>query len=162
MLDAAETFRPISNVKFLFVGDGTDKPRLEAIVRKKRLENVIFKPFVSSGEYPELVKEMDVGIATLTSKNTTPAVPAKLMGYMAGGLPAIVAVHRESDAVRIVQEARCGFVAFSGDHEMVLRAFRAAYDARNSLKKLGENGFQYVLNHFTKDICLNKFEDYLK
>ena len=123
VLDAAETFRPISNVKFLFVGDGTDKPRLEAIVRKKRLENVIFKPFVSSGEYPELVKEMDVGIATLTSKNTTPAVPAKLMGYMAGGLPAIVAVHRESDAVRIVQEARCGFVAFSGDHEMVLRRF---------------------------------------
>ncbi len=77
-------------MKFLFVGDGTDKPRLEAIVREKKLENVIFKPFVSSAEYPELVKEMDMGIATLTSKNTTPAVSAKLMGYMAGGLPAVV------------------------------------------------------------------------
>ena len=140
VLDAAGTFRSVPNVKFLFVGDGTDKPRLEAIVREKKLENVIFKPFVSSGEYPELVKEMDMGIATLTSKNTTPAVPAKLMGYMAGGLPAIVAVHRESDALRIVQEARCGFVAFSDDHEMVLRTFQAAYDARNSLKTLGENG----------------------
>jgi|GEM_PF-5288912 len=161
VLDAAETFRSIPAVKFLFVGDGTDRPRLEVVVREKKLDNVIFKPFVSSGEYPKLVKEMDVGVATLTSKNTTPAVPAKLMGYMAGRIPVIVAVHRKSDAVRIVQEARCGFVAFSDDHEAVLRAFRAAYDAKNSLKTLGENGLEYVLHHFTKDICLDKLEQCL-
>ncbi|TSA44772.1 glycosyltransferase WbuB [bacterium] len=151
VLDVAETFREIPQVKFLFVGDGTVRPRLERIVSEKQLKNVIFKPFISSGEYPELVKEMDFGIATLTSKNTTPAVPAKLMGYMAGGLPVVLAVHRESDAVRIVQEARCGFSAFSDDMKMVLRAFRAAYDMRAKSKELGENGRRYLNGHFAKE-----------
>lgn len=162
VLDAAETFRSDHDVRFLFVGDGTERQRLEAIAREKKLTNVIFKPFVSSAEYPALVKEMDVGIATLTSKNTTPAVPAKLTGYMAGGIPVVVAVHRESDAVRIVQEARCGFVAFSDDHEATLKAFRAAYDVRSSLKTLGRNGYLYLKDHFSKEKLVAKWDKIIR
>jgi len=151
-----------NNIKFLFVGDGTARPRLERIVREKKLTNVIFKPFVSSGEYPVLVKEMDVGIVTLTSKNTTPAVPAKLMGYMAGGIPVVVAVHRESDAIRIVNEAKCGFTAISGDREAVIAAFRAAYEARASLKTLGKNGRSYLREHFTKEKLIPEWDKVIR
>ena len=38
------------------------------------LENVIFKPFVSKDEYPELVKDADVGLVCLSSMNKTPVV----------------------------------------------------------------------------------------
>ncbi|MFH1162141.1 MAG: glycosyltransferase family 4 protein [Candidatus Jorgensenbacteria bacterium] len=161
-----------NNVKFLFVGDGTARSQLEQIVREKKLGNVIFKPFVSSGEYPALVKEMDVGVATLASKNTTPAVPAKLMGYMAGGIPVVVAVHRESDAIRIVDEAKCGFTAISDDREAVVAVFRAAYEAfasperaevgRASLKTLGENGRRYLEKHFTKEKLVAEWDEMLR
>jgi glycosyltransferase involved in cell wall biosynthesis len=122
-------------VKFLFVGDGTDRPRLEKIVRNKNLLNVVFKPFISAEEYPALVKEIDVGVATLTSKNTTPAVPAKLMGYMAAVVPVIVVVHKESDVLRIVNEARCGFTAISSDSNSVIAAFHDAYNASRNAQK---------------------------
>ncbi len=162
VLSAAEAFRSVPEVKFLFVGDGTAKRRLEALARKRKLDNVIFKPFVSSAEYPELVKEMDVGVATLTSKNTTPAVPAKLMGYMAAGIPVVLAVHRESDAVRIVQEARCGFVAYSDDIKMVLRTFRAAYDMRAKLGEMGENGKRYLKDHFSKEKLVGEWNTIIR
>jgi glycosyltransferase involved in cell wall biosynthesis len=111
---------------------------------------VIFKPFVSGEEYAELVKEADIGVLTLTAKNTTPAVPAKLMGYLAAGVPVIAAVHRESDALRIVREASCGFGALSSDSVAILEAFRAAYAARGRLRELGENGRRYLEKHFTQ------------
>lgn len=162
VINAAEALRAVSDAIFLFVGDGTDKSRIQSITRKRKLENVLFKPFVSGVEYTELVQEMNVGVVTLTSKNTTPAVPAKLMGYMAGGIPVIVTVHKESDALRIVNEAKCGFTAVSNDREAVIAAFRAAYDSRNSLKTLGENGLRYAREHFNRDRCVDMWETVLQ
>lgn len=151
ILEAADSLSSVPDVSFLFVGDGTARPQLEKIVGDKKLKNVLFKPFISSKEYPELVKEMDVGVVTLTSKNTTPAVPAKIMGYLAGGIPVVATLHKESDAIRIVNDAKCGFTAVSSDHKSVLSAFRSAYENRASLKKLGENGRKYLDNHFKKE-----------
>jgi glycosyltransferase involved in cell wall biosynthesis len=158
VLDAAEAFRANPDAKFLFVGDGGVRSKLERLVDEKKLTNVIFRPFVSSSEYPFLVKEMDVGFLTLTSRNTTPAVPAKLMGYMAAGIPVVLAVHRESDAIRIVNEAKCGFTAVSDDSRAVVAAFRAAYDARRTLRSLGENGRNYLKEHFTKEKLMGEWE----
>jgi colanic acid biosynthesis glycosyl transferase WcaI len=162
VLDVAESFRSVPDVKFLFVGDGSARPRLQALAHQKNLQNVMFKPFVSSEEYPELVKEMNVGIATLTSKNTTPAVPAKLMGYLAGSIPVVIAVHKESDAIRIVSEAHCGFAAVSADHGAVLDAFHAAYETRAALKKLGENGRKYLNDHFAKDKLVAEWDKLIR
>jgi len=162
VVDAAEAFRNEPDVAFLFAGDGTAKQRLERIVSEKKLQNVVFKPFVGSKEYQELLKEVDIGIATLTPKNTTPAVPAKLMAYMASALPVVVAVHKESDALRIVAEAKCGFTALSSDKEAVAAAFRSAYAARASLKELGENGFRYAKEHFDKGKIIGAWESILR
>ncbi len=162
VLTAAAAFRDAPEVKFLFVGDGTAKPQLERIAKENGLRNVIFKPFVSAEEYPGLVKEMDVCFATLTSKNTTPAVPAKLMGYMAAGIPVVIAVHRESDAIRIVNEAKCGFTAVSSDEKAVTAAFRKAYDNRASLKQFGENGRRYLAEHFEKNKLVAEWDELLR
>ncbi|MEK7629847.1 MAG: glycosyltransferase family 4 protein [Patescibacteria group bacterium] len=160
VFDVAEEFQKEKkdDAVFLFVGDGTDRARLQNIAREKNIQNVMFKSFVSSEEYPELVKEMDVAIVTLTSKNTTPAVPAKLVGYMAAGVPVVVAVHKESDALRIVNDAKCGFTAVSSDSEAVTAAFRAAYDAKLSLKTLGENGRRYTQEHFAKEKLIAEWD----
>jgi glycosyltransferase involved in cell wall biosynthesis len=151
VIDVAEKFRNIRDIVFLFVGDGTAKEKLKSIVEEKRLTNVLFKPFISADDYHTLLKQVHIGIATLTAKNTTPAVPAKLMPYMASALPVIVAVHKESDAIRIVNEAKCGFTARSDNREEVLRAFQSAYDARESLRTLGENGKKYAEEYFNRE-----------
>ena len=66
------------DIVFLFAGDGSAKEKLMKMAEELKLENVVFKPFVSLEEYPELVKDCDVGIVCLNARNTTPAVPAKI------------------------------------------------------------------------------------
>lgn len=158
VLDVAQTFLEIPEVCFLFVGDGTDRVRLISIVQKKKLTNVLFKPFISSEEHLALLQEVDIGVVALNSKNTTPAVPAKLMGYMAAGVPVVVSVHKESDALRIVDEAQCGFIAISNNKEGVIEAFHKAYNARFSLKILGKNGLHYAKQHFSMSRCMAMWE----
>jgi len=143
---------------FLFVGDGSAKEELVKMAEELKLENIVFKPFVSPEEYPELVKDCDVGVTCLTAKNTTPAVPAKILGYMAAAIPVVAFLHKESDGFEVIREAKCGYAVKAGDFDKAVEIVRKIYNEKDKLKELGDNGFKYVLNNFTIDVCLNKLE----
>ena len=115
VLQIAERVKDLPDAVFLFVGDGTEKEKLMEIAKEKNLENVIFKPLVSKEEFPSLLKDADVGLVSLTSRNTTPIFPAKIPAYMAAGVPVLAFVNKESLRSTLIEEAKCGFVAESTD-----------------------------------------------
>lgn len=158
-IEIASRLKKYHDLVFLFVGDGSEKNNLVALADSYRLHNVLFKPLVSKEEYPELVKDADVGILSLTSDNTTPAVPAKLMGYMMAGIPVLAFLHPVSDGIAIVKEANCGFAAVSDDIENMTRLTERIYLEKEKLTHYGVNAQRYALAHFTKEVCVRKLED---
>jgi len=161
LIKIANRVKEREDIVFLLVGDGSAKGDLIKMVEKLNLKNVIFKPFVSLKEYPELVKDCDIGVICLTERNTTPAVPAKILGYMAAAIPVVAFLHEESDGCEIVQEAKCGYVVRAGDLDKAVEVVEKIYNEKDKLKELGNNGFQYALNNFTIDVCLDKLEKLL-
>ncbi len=155
----AERFKERKDAVFLLVGEGSEKKKLMGLVADHGLKNVVFKPFVSKEEYPWLLKDADVGILSLTNANITPAVPAKLIGYMAAGLPVLAFLHERSDGIAIVREARCGLATVSDDTAKMFELTDRIYKEREKLSVYGEGGFRYVLDHFSRDTCLNKLEE---
>ncbi|MGB9763362.1 MAG: glycosyltransferase family 4 protein [Minisyncoccia bacterium] len=158
LIKIAEKVRDFKDIVFLFVGDGTEKSKLEKMVNDYNLENVIFKPFVSYEEYPELLKDCDVGVISLTTKNTTPAVPAKISTYLAAGLPIIAFLNKKSEALLIINQSQCGYGIISEDEEKGKELVLKMYHEKDKLKELGDNGFKYFVNNLSSDVCLNKFE----
>lgn len=162
ILKLAEKVREEKEIHFLFVGDGMAKPMLIKYAEEHNLSNVSFKPFVSKEEYPLLVKDVEVGMISLTDKNTTPAVPAKLVGYMAGGIAVAGFLHAGSDGSLIIKEAVCGFTAPFGNEEAAVEVIRKLYSVRAEIKKLGDNAFNYALKNFSKDVCLKQWEEEMR
>ncbi|MEK7162800.1 MAG: glycosyltransferase family 4 protein [Patescibacteria group bacterium] len=157
----ADKIRNNKDIIFLFVGDGSAKEKLMKMAEELKLENVVFKPFVSLEKYPELVKDCDVGIISLTSQNTTPAVPAKILGYMAASKPVVAFLHKESDGLLIVKEAKCGYGGISDDGEKALEIILKMYNEKDKMKEYGENGLKYLLTNMEKKVCVDKFEKLL-
>ncbi|MAF80320.1 hypothetical protein CL629_04565 [bacterium] len=149
------------NIVFLVCGDGSEKERLENIVNRSRIENVRFEKWVSKEEYRELIKEVDVGVISLVGKNTTPAVPAKLMGYMAAGIPAIGFLHEKSEARKIIEEARCGLGTLYDDEDACLDAVVSMYKSKKKLHEYGENALGYVEENLTPEKSIAKWEQVL-
>lgn len=158
IIRAAEKLKDNQEIVFLFVGEGTAKESLVKMVETGGLKNVIFKPLVSARDYPELVKDSDVGVVCLSSKNSTPAVPAKILGYMAASVPVVAFVHKESDAHSIIKEAHCGYSTISNNDEKVLEIVKRIYNEKDKLSEYGKNGFDYVLKNLEKNVCVRKFE----
>ncbi|KKU91469.1 MAG: Lipopolysaccharide biosynthesis protein [Candidatus Jorgensenbacteria bacterium GW2011_GWA1_48_11] len=157
-LKIASNLKKYKDIVFLFSAEGSEKNKLLALKESLKLDNVQFRPLVSKEDYPWFLKDADVGFLSLTSANTTPAVPAKLMGYMAAGLPVLAFLHKESDGIKIVREADCGLATVSDDPKEMLKLTEKIYLEKEKLKKYGSNSFEYALSHFTKDVCLDKIE----
>lgn len=156
VIELANRVRDLEDVIFLFVGDGMEKTKLENLAKTKNLKNVIFKPFVSKEYYPYLVKDCDVGLVSLSSKNRTPVVPGKILGYMAAKLPVLAFLNQESDGHNIIKNANCGFSCIHGDIQEAEKLVREIYKNKNGLIRYGENGYNYVINNFDREICIQK------
>ena len=149
IIKAAKRLEENRDIRFLFVGDGTERQRLEKMASEYGLGNVIFAPFVSKQEYPELLKEVDVGLVCLTSKNKTPVVPGKILGYMAAGIATLAVLQAESDAHKLIRDAECGYSMMHGDCEKAVELITEVFLRKDKLGQLGANGRKYVSEAFS-------------
>lgn len=162
VIDAAKKIRNVDDIVLLFVGDGSEKTRLEEKVVAEGLNNVISHPFVPREEYARLLKEIDVGLVSLSSKNRTPVVPGKILGYMAAKVPVLAFLNKESDGHIIIKDAGCGYSTISDDSSKLAELMLRMYKERTLLKEMGNNGYKYALNHFSKKVCVDKLEEIIK
>lgn len=162
IIGVARRLRDLGDIAFLFVGDGTEKKRLQNMAEVFGLQNVHFRPFVSKREYPELVKDADVGLVCLSSKNKTPVVPGKILGYMAAATPVVAFLNKESDGHCIINDSKCGYSTVSDDEEKAAELMLRIYNEREKLQEYGRNGLNYVLSHFEKEKCMDQLERLLR
>jgi glycosyltransferase involved in cell wall biosynthesis len=151
-----------ADLLFLMVGDGKEKSRLQALATEKGLNNVRFEGFISREVYPELLRACSIGLVCLSPQNKTPVVPGKILGHMASGLPVAAFVHTASDAHSLIQDAKCGVSANSGDLEGCVTAMRDLLAKASEFNKIGQRGKDYAVKQFSKDICVTKIEDLLR
>ena len=160
VIEAARRLRHVSELVFLLVGDGGERETLQAAAKEHKLTNVMFQPFVSADEYPELVGSADVGLVCLSASNHTPVVPAKILGYMAAGIPVIAALQKSSDAHRLIAESNCGLSTVSDDPDNLVRMVEAIMRSPDRVA-LGSNGRRYAINHYSKRVCVDRLETLL-
>ncbi|MBT3629226.1 MAG: glycosyltransferase family 4 protein [Rhodospirillaceae bacterium] len=161
IVEAAAKLGELKDLAFLFVGDGGESENLKALARQYETTNVHFQPFIPREEYPELLKNFDVGLVCLSPKNHTPVVPGKLLTYMAASLPVLAVLNRESDGNVIVRAADCGLAVPSDDKEAIAEAIRTMYESRSRLGAWGAQGQAYVDKNFEKAAVISELEKYL-
>ncbi len=162
IIKIAKEVREVTNICFLLVGDGSEKPWLEKMVDTYNLQNVVFKQFVSKLEYPLLAKDADVGLACLNRKNRTPVYPGKILGYMASSIPIVALLNKESDGHRIIQQAKCGYSIIANNSNKAAKLIRKVYNEKENLEQFGRNGFNYAKANFSKKACMDKLEELIK
>jgi colanic acid biosynthesis glycosyl transferase WcaI len=162
IIRAAAKLRAVEDLAFLFVGDGGELDNLKRLAAELGATNVHFHPFIPREDYPELLKNLDIGLVCLSPRNHTPVVPGKLLTYMAAALPVLAVLNRESDGNQIVRDADCGLAVPSDDEAAIAAAITELHEARDKLAAWGENGQAYADKHFDKAAVIAELEGYLR
>jgi glycosyltransferase involved in cell wall biosynthesis len=153
---------PKSEIVFLIVGDGVEKPRLEAKAREMGLSNVRFLPMQPRDKYPTVLHASDVCLATLHAEVKTPVVPSKILSIMAAGRPVVAALNLDGDAPRLIADARCGLCVPPEDPHALAEAVLQLYHDASLREELGRNGRQYAEEHLSLGACVDRYEELLR
>jgi len=157
VLDAAEMLKDDPRILFLIVGEGNAKPALLAKAEQLRLENLRFLTTQSKSTLPEMLGAVDLSLVTLNHRLGQLNVPSKTYSIMAGARPVLASVPEDSEIARLVRVADCGVVIPPEDASAMARAVREFSVRPERLQVLGENGRQYVCEHFARKDMVRRY-----
>lgn len=156
-LNAAELLKDRKEIRFVFVGSGKDKPRLETLAGEKRLDNVLFIPAVPKDDIPAVMAAEDAGLAILKKLEMFKTTyPNKVFDIMACGDPVICQI---DGVIRdVVEENHAGIFVEPGDPEALAGAVLRLAGDPEGCRVMGENGRKAIREKYDRDTAAQKLE----
>jgi glycosyltransferase involved in cell wall biosynthesis len=149
LLDAADALRE-RPVKFLLVGEGTDKARLRKLARIQGLGNVEFLEGVPRERVAPILASCDALLLILRRDPLFEiTIPSKLYEYMAAGKPILCSVGGE--AAGLVASARCGLSVEPSDGAALARTVERFRNDPALCRDMGRRGKRSARARFSRD-----------
>ena len=158
VIDCAELLKSYKDILFLLVGDGVKKEGLIKKTKDMQLNNIKFLPPQPKEIYPSILYTSDICLVTLDKSVKTPVVPAKLLNIMASGCPVVASMNLKGDAPKIIRDAKCGYCVEADDADGFSKVILKLYNNPKSRDEFGMNGRKYVVEHFSRKVCIEKYE----
>jgi glycosyltransferase involved in cell wall biosynthesis len=155
LLEAANLLRDQREIAIVLLGDGKDKPALQARAAALGLDNVHFLPPVPKNEMGQALAASDACIAILKPVPMYGTVyPNKVFDYLAAGRPVVLAM--EGVIRQVVEEAGAGIPVRPGDAVALAGALRQLAADPQAGREMGLRGRSYVETHFDRPVLADK------
>jgi glycosyltransferase involved in cell wall biosynthesis len=158
VISCAELLKSYKDILFLLVGDGVKKEGLMKKTKDMQLNNIKFLPPQSKEIYPSILYASDICLVTLDKSVKTPVVPAKLLNIMASDCPVVASMNLKGDAPKIIRDAKCGYCVEADDADGFSKAILKLYNNPKLRDEFGMNGRKYAVKHFSRKVCIEKYE----
>jgi glycosyltransferase involved in cell wall biosynthesis len=148
-------------IRIIFLGDGKEKPALQARAAEMKLSNVIFLPPVPKNGMAAALAGADACIAILKPLDEYKTTyPNKVFDYMAAGRPVVLAI----DGVirEVVETASCGIFARPGDPAALAAAIVRLASDREASRAMGLKGRRTVEAQFSRAASAEKLAGILE
>ena len=144
VVDAAALLRSHEGIRFVLVGDGQYKRRIEARVRSLDLTNVLMAPIQPQNLVPQVYSTGDVGLVAVRSGQEKTSVPSKTWTIMACSRAVVACIGEDSYLARLLTEEEIGLVVSPEDPRQLADAVLKLRSEPETLRKLSLRGRAYV------------------
>lgn len=158
-IEAAKTLKN-EQINWHFIGDGRNRKKLEELVCKYNLENIVFfHGSFSEERIPEFLKNADAALLILKQNPVFEmTIPAKLQTYFACGVPVIGCVGGVGK--KIIQESGAGIVAEDISVESLVCVCKKIIKLEeDELEQYKIKSYDYGMKHFNKKILIEMLEN---
>lgn len=154
-LEAAAHLRD-TNVRFVFIGGGSEKKRLVKRAGEMGLDNTMFLDPEQPSYIARLYGNADAGLSTLGDSPLFEGTrPAKIMAAMSAGTPVLYS--GEGEGARMVERAKAGLVTPPQDGEALADAIRRLRDDPELASHLGRNGRSHAEEFLSWDVLVDEW-----
>ena len=162
VLNAAESLRNKSPVRWLIVGDGRRSVWLEEEVARRGLQsNVLLLGRFPVERMPSFYAHAD---ALLVSLKKDPVfsltIPGKVQSYLMAGVPILGML--DGEGAKVITEANAGLVCAAGDASRLAAAVLQMAAMQTAQRhQLGANGRAFAQQEFGRGLLMDRLEELL-
>ncbi|MDQ3224336.1 MAG: glycosyltransferase family 4 protein, partial [Gemmatimonadota bacterium] len=139
MIEAADRVRERQDIRFVFVGEGADKPALKKLAAEKQLRNVTFVDKQSRERIPEFLAASDLNLVLLRDTPLFRTVlPSKIFEIMGSGRP--IALGVDGEARELLAAAGAGVFVPPEDAGRLAEEIVRLAGQRGDLVRMGMSG----------------------
>ena len=125
------------------------------------LNNVFLFDTISKQEMPAVIAAIDAAVVPLKKLDLFKgAIPSKIFENLAMRKPILLGVEGEAKEL-FIDQAKCGLAFIPEDGIDLAAKTLDLYKNPELLLAMGNNGYNYVKEHFTRDDIATKFWNYL-
>jgi glycosyltransferase involved in cell wall biosynthesis len=160
VLDVAKRMAGDPRLRFLFVGEGAERARLEERARTEGIANARFLGVVPRDRMNEVYATLDLALVTLRRTELfTTVIPSKIFEIAAMERPMLVSVDGEARA--IVEASGGGAFVPPEDVEAMSEAIARAASDDAWRERAGRAGRRYVVAEFDREVLARRYLDVL-
>ena len=158
LIAAARHLAKRRDIVFLLIGDGKQRPDLEAAVQAQGLTNVIFRPFQNRETLGHSLTVPDCHLVSLRPELEGLIVPSKLYSSIAAGRPVIFVGSADGEVGRLLKESPpFGFQVAGDDVAGMVRAIEQLEADRGRSAAFGRAGRLLFEQRFDKSLAFAKW-----
>ena len=161
ILSAAEKLMDQPSIKFILLGNGPEKEKLQVIKQEKKILNVYFFDAVSKTLMPKIVKACDAAIIPLLKLPLfLGAIPSKIFENLAMEKAVILAVDGEAREL-FVNQGKCALYSEPENVDDLIKNVLLLANDSLLRKELGQKGRTYVEQSFNRNTIAYNFHQEL-
>ncbi|WP_209332785.1 glycosyltransferase family 4 protein [Lunatimonas salinarum] len=127
IMNIAKAVKDQSDYFFLFIGDGTEKNRLERFALENDLKNTLFLPFQDPEVLPYSFTSADIGIVALSVNASQLSIPSKTFYQMAAGNGILCIAEHKSELSKLIIKSNCGITVDSKSLELLIKELQSSF-----------------------------------
>ncbi len=122
--DAMLAMRDDDGIRWVFVGGGVTRPRIQEFIARHDIRNVVMKPYQPRERLGELIALGDAHLVLVADGFEGLLLPSKFYGVMAAGRPTLYVGPAGGEVAQVIEDEQCGYVMPNGDGAALVRAIR--------------------------------------
>lgn len=161
LMEVAKALEANEDIRFVLVGNGAYKDKLEKIINERSISNVTLLPFQPYEDISHVFSLGDVSLVISKPGVGENSVPSKTWNIMSAARP-VLANFDENELKTIIEDNHCGVFTKSGDKVAFADAILKLYHNRELCKEMGKNGRKFVMKNLTKKNGTQKYIEVIK
>ncbi len=158
-LQTMEALKDDSDIRFLFIGSGSNLQALKEQVAIRQLSNVLFQPYQPRDQLRFSLGVPDVHFITLHPELEGLIVPSKFYGIAAAGRPTIFIGDVHGEIPNILLDHDCGFSVAIGEVQRLVHVIRQLASDEECRRRMGGNARAVFEERFEAKLAYGHWEN---
>ena len=158
LVRAATFLRDLDRVRIVLIGSGARHGQTIRLAQRLEVTGMVrFFGYQPRNVLPLSLASADLHYVGLARGLSGYVVPSRVYGVLAAARPVLVSADRDSETVRLVEEAGCGLVVPPGRPELVAGVVRDVVEGRLSLEGMGERGRAWAEEKADRGLAFERY-----